>query len=145
MPQTIFPASLDQIPNAMAFLSKELEKNGHEQIQSFVELAVEEILVNVINYAYCDFSEKGNVELGYRMINFDDVPTVCVWIRDWGKPFDPFLNATKPDISLNTEERPIGGLGIHLVKNISKHHCYSGEDGTNTIELYFNEHSESTE
>ena len=52
-------------------------------------------------------------------------------------PFDPFLEAPKPDTSLDIEERPVGGLGVHLVKNVSAHHCYSGTDGENTIELYF--------
>ena len=42
-----------------------------------------------------------------------------------------------PDTSLDIEERPVGGLGVHLVKNVSAHHCYSGTDGENTIELYF--------
>ena len=47
------------------------------------------------------------------------------------------MEIATPDTSLSAEDRPIGGLGVHLVKNVSAHHCYSGDDGTNTIELYF--------
>ena len=67
----------------------------------------------------------------------DGAPFLCVWIRDWGTSFDPFMETATPDTSLAAEDRPIGGLGVHLVKNVSAHHCYSGDDGTNTIELYF--------
>ena len=130
----------------MAFLREHLA-DGHEDMLGFVELAVEELLVNVVNYAYAgadgpdatlsDQAKWGMLELGFRQVSMDDVPYLCVWIRDWGAPFDPFLEAPEPDTSLDVDERPVGGLGVHLVKNVSAHHCYSGTDGENTIELYF--------
>ena len=130
----------------MDFLRENLA-DGHEDMLGFVELAVEELLVNVVNYAYAGEGASGTVgassgkwgmlELGFRQVSMDDVPYLCVWIRDWGAPFDPSLEAPVPDTSLDAEERPVGGLGVHLVKNVSAHHCYSGEDGENTIELYF--------
>lgn len=130
----------------MDFLRENLA-GGHGDMLGFVELAVEELLVNVVNYAYAGEGASGSagassgkwgmLELGFRQVSMDDVPYLCVWIRDWGAPFDPFLEAPVPDISLDAEERPVGGLGVHLVKNVSAHHCYSGEDGENTIELYF--------
>ena len=73
----------------------------------------------------------------FKRVSMDSAPFLCVWIRDWGTSFDPFMETATPDTSLAAEERPIGGLGVHLVKNVSAHHCYSGDDGTNTIELYF--------
>ena len=130
----------------MDFLRENLA-DGHEDMLGFVELAVEELLVNVVNYAYAGEGTSGTagassgkwgmLELGFRQVSMDDVPYLCVWIRDLGAPFDPFLEAPVPDTSLDAEERPVGGLGVHLVKNVSAHHCYSGEDGENTIELYF--------
>lgn len=149
MPQITFPARLDQTATAMHFLREHLEKD-HEALLGFIELAVEELLVNVISYAYAgpdagavSAGRHGQVELGFRWASFDDVPYICVWIRDWGKPFDPFLEAPRPDITLDVDERPVGGLGVHLVKNVSSHHCYSGTDGTNTIELYFKDQPET--
>lgn len=147
MPRILLPARLEQCAAATAFLREHLA-DGHEDMLGFVELAVEELLVNVVNYAYA--GEKppaaptaspadkwGMLELGFRHVSMDDVPFLCVWIRDWGTPFDPFREAPEPDTSLEAEDRPLGGLGVHLVRNVSAHHCYSGADGENTIELYF--------
>lgn len=146
MPRILLPANLESCAPAMDFLRENLA-DGHEDMLGFVELAVEELLVNVVNYAYAgegasglagaSSGKWGMLELGFRQVSMDDVPYLCVWIRDWGAPFDPFLEAPVPDTSLDAEERPVGGLGVHLVKNVSAHHCYSGEDGENTIELYF--------
>lgn len=144
MPRILLPAELDSCAPAMTFLRENLA-DGYEDMLGFVELAVEELLVNVVNYAYAGAAPPpassadkwGMLELGFRQASMDDVPFLCVWIRDWGAPFDPFLEAPKPDTSLDIEERPVGGLGVHLVKNVSAHHCYSGADGENTIELYF--------
>lgn len=146
MPRILLPANLESCAPAMDFLRENLA-DGHEDMLGFVELAVEELLVNVVNYAYAGEGASGTagassgkwgmLELGFRQVSMDDVPYLCVWIRDWGAPFDPFLEAPVPDTSLDAEERPVGGLGVYLVKNVSAHHCYSGEDGENTIELYF--------
>jgi len=146
LPRILLPANLESCAPAMDFLRENLA-DGHEDMLGFVELAVEELLVNVVNYAYAGEGTSGTagassgkwgmLELGFRQVSMDDVPYLCVWIRDWGAPFDPFLEAPVPDTSLDAEERPVGGLGVHLVKNVSAHHCYSGEDGENTIELYF--------
>ena len=61
----------------------------------------------------------------------------CVWLKDWGRPFDPFREADIPDTSLSVDERNVGGLGLHLIKHVSNHYIYSGSDGSNTVELYF--------
>lgn len=150
MPQITLPARLDQTTVAMDFLRTHLEKD-HGALLGFIELAVEELLVNVITYAYAaplppagaDYpaDRQGQVELGFRWARFDDTPFICVWIKDWGKPFDPFLEAPGVDTTLSLDERPVGGLGVHLVRNVSAHHCYSGADGANTIELYFRDQS----
>ncbi len=143
MSRILLPATLDSCAPAMAFLRDTLG-DQHEDILGFVELAVEELLVNVARYAYAgpapdgEHADKwGQLEIGCRSVSMDNTPFLCVWIRDWGKPFDPFREAPSPDTQLDVDERPIGGLGVHLVKNVSAHHCYSGDDGTNTIELYF--------
>ena len=128
----------------MEFLREHLAAD-HAEILGFVELAVEELLVNVATYAYAGPCPQegdrnahwGQMELGFRRGSRDSAPFLCVWIRDWGTSFDPFMEIATPDTSLSAEDRPIGGLGVHLVKNVSAHHCYSGDDGTNTIELYF--------
>ncbi len=144
MARILLPAHLSSCAPAMDFLRSHLV-GDYQSILGFVELAVEELLVNVVNYAYGgerlprsgEDDHWGQLELGFRRVSMDSAPFLCVWIRDWGRPFDPFVESSAPDTSLGVDERPIGGLGVHLVKNVSAHHCYSGEDGTNTIELYF--------
>ncbi|MBQ9536437.1 MAG: ATP-binding protein [Desulfovibrionaceae bacterium] len=140
MPEIILPAKIDCINEAMDFLRRQIgEDNAH--ISSYVELAVEELLINVVNYAFPDASESPkehkNILLGCRYVNMDGVKQFCVWVKDRGVPFDPFELTRTPDTSLNVEEREIGGLGVHIVKNVSNHYVYSEADGTNTVELYF--------
>ena len=144
MARIMLPARVDSCAPAMEFLREHLAAD-YADILGFVELAVEELLVNVATYAYAGTCPQegdrsahwGQMELGFKQVSMDSAPVLCVWIRDWGTSFDPFMETATPDTSLAAEDRPIGGLGVHLVKNVSAHHCYSGDDGTNTIELYF--------
>lgn len=144
MARIMLPARVDSCAPAMEFLCEHLAAD-YAGILNFVELAVEELLVNVATYAYSGPCPQeggrdarwGQMELGFRRVSMDSTPFLCVWIRDWGTAFDPFMEIPTPDTSLPAEERSVGGLGVHLVKNVSAHHCYSGDDGTNTIELYF--------
>ena len=144
MARIMLPDRVDSCAPAMEFLREHLAAD-YADILGFVELAVEELLVNVATYAYAGTCPQegdrsahwGQMELGFKRVSMDSAPFLCVWIRDWGTSFDPFMETATPDTSLAAEDRPIGGLGVHLVKNVSAHHCYSGDDGTNTIELYF--------
>ncbi|MBQ7584865.1 MAG: ATP-binding protein [Desulfovibrionaceae bacterium] len=142
MPEITLPAKLESVGKAMIFIKQNLLDLKLAHLAGKVELAVEELLLNVINYAYnTEFepSKKKDLKIlvGCRLVNLDGVEQFCVWLRDWGLPFDPFKEVATPDISLSVEEREIGGLGVHLVKNVSSHYMYSGSDGSNTVELYF--------
>ena len=134
MPLLTLPAGLDQLGRVNAFIAENLPR-GHEHIRLQVELVVEELLVNVFRYAYNE--TNGVAELGCRDVNLDGKPHFCIFVRDFGAPFDPFMQAPVPDTTLPLEERQAGGLGLHLVKHVTAHYCYSGSDNSNTIELYF--------
>ncbi len=141
MPEVTLHADVDCIPEAMEFLRQQLG-GDHADMLTHVELAVEELLVNVARYAYADgetgdTANTGKLVVGCRWVNMDGQDLFCVWLRDWGRLFDPFRNVGTPDTSLGVEERSIGGLGVHLVKHISNHYVYSGSDGSNTVELFF--------
>ena len=140
MPEITLHADVDCIPEAMGFLRQQIGDNA--DMLTHVELAVEELLVNVARYAYADgeagdTANTGKLVVGCRWVNMDGQDLFCVWLRDWGRLFDPFRNVGTPDTSLGVEERSIGGLGVHLVKHISNHYVYSGSDGSNTVELFF--------
>ena len=140
MPEISLPATKDSISQATAFIHEHLG-DRYAKLLTYVELTVEELLVNVASYAYDkdigkDHPKHGQLVLGCRWVNLDGHKHFCVWLRDWGRPFDPFC-VEQPDTSLPVEERKTGGLGVHLVKHISSHYIYSGTDGSNTVELFF--------
>ena len=77
-------------------------------------LALDEILTNVISYAFEEEVENPVIRVDFRLR--DD--QLEVGIQDNGISFDPLADAPAPDITLPPEERPIGGLGVHLAKNL---------------------------
>ena len=76
-----------------------------------LNLSIEEILTNIISYGYDDNDE--HIILVRLYMNQGQVN---IEVEDDGKPFNP-LEVEPPDIHKPLDERPIGGLGIHLVKN----------------------------
>ncbi|NOY74801.1 MAG: ATP-binding protein [Kiritimatiellaeota bacterium] len=93
-----------------------------------VELCVEEVVVNIVNYAYPD--ETGVV----RMECSSDDEKFIVTISDEGVSFDMSLQ-TPPDITSSAAERGIGGLGIFLVKELMDEVEYRRENDTNILVL----------
>ena len=93
-------------------------------------IAVEEIFVNISHYAY-------NPEVGPATIQveFDEDPlAVRIVFFDNGIPYDPLLKAD-PDITLDADERDIGGLGIFMVKQSMDDVIYEYKDGQNILTL----------
>jgi len=93
-----------------------------------LDLLIEELLVNVIHYAYAP-GESGQAAMGYAVV---EPQCLRVEIQDSGKEFNP-LEAGDPDLELSTEDRPIGGLGIYLVKTMADSVSYRREDGKNIL------------
>jgi anti-sigma regulatory factor (Ser/Thr protein kinase) len=77
-----------------------------------VNLVLDEIVANVIENAYEDSAEH---EIHVSLTRDGD--TLTVRVEDDGRAFDP-LQAPPPDLDLPIEERPIGGLGIHIVRSV---------------------------
>lgn len=89
-------------------------------------LSIEEIYVNVANYAYED--SVGNCRVQYTLS--DSSMAIDVW--DSGIPFNP-LEREDPDITLKAEDRKIGGLGIFMTKTMMDEITYEYKDGQNHI------------
>ena len=92
-----------------------------------LELVLEELLVNVISYAYAEEGE-GRIFVRARV----DPDAVSLEIRDSGAPFNP-LECEAPDLDAPVEERPIGGLGIFLVTQMASRVDYERRDGSNVL------------
>lgn len=95
-----------------------------------IDLILEELLTNVINYAYPQ--GEGDVEIGYSL----EDGKLKVSIRDWGCPFDPF-ESKEPDTCRDLNERKVGGLGIYLVRKLVSELNYERECGKNVLTFYF--------
>lgn len=94
-----------------------------------LNLALEEAVTNVILYAYPEGTE-GLVDIE-TVIREDQV---CFVVMDSGKAFDPTV-APEADVTLSAEDRPIGGLGIFLVRQIMDSVSYERLDGRNVLTM----------
>ncbi|MCI6477165.1 MAG: ATP-binding protein [Bacteroidales bacterium] len=104
----------------------------HASVIFKLNLALEEAVVNVIDYAY-----PGRTGMPISLTAKDCGNKLVFTLTDNGIPFDP-TKADEPDVSLSVEDRPVGGLGIFLVKQIMSQITYSRKDGHNTLTMTFN-------
>ena len=93
-----------------------------------IGLVVEELGINVVNYAYEDGDEH---EFSISVASDDQ--SLTLEIVDGGRPFDPLEEAPEPDLDASLEDRPIGGLGVYLVRTIMDELSYRREDGHNRL------------
>lgn len=108
-------------------LGEELGLDMPEVFQ--LNLALEEAVVNVMNYAY---EGEGLIKLSVT----SDGQDVVFILEDEGKEFDP-TKVEDPDITLSAEERQIGGLGIFLVQQFMASVVYSRKDGKNILTMIY--------
>ena len=101
----------------------------NDEVTSYIGLAVEEAVVNVMSYAY-PYGRKGKIDI--RAYTTDGGLTFE--ISDTGMPFDPTA-AGNPDTTLSTQERPIGGLGIYLIRKYMDHMDYKRVGDRNVLSL----------
>ena len=94
-----------------------------------VKLILEELVVNAINYG----APGGTTPIDIKLQS--DGETITIEIKDVGQPFDPLRDAPSPDLSLGLEERPIGGLGLYLVRTMVDEMHYRWEGGFNHLTL----------
>lgn len=125
----IFPAKAEYLGAAIAFIEEELRLAGYdEKILVKMSIASEELFVNVCNYGYPD--SQGDVEVS--VLRTDD--SFNVTFSDNGVPFNP-LEHEDIDIHSSIEERPVGGLGIIMVKKWADEVIYRYENGKNNVTI----------
>ncbi len=140
MHKIIIPAKLGSLKKAYDFIFNNIPES-YNSIRLKIELVMEELLVNIFKYAYLD--ENGNkiedceIEICKEIVNYELEECLKITIRDWGIKFDPFSEAPIPNLSLDVNSRPIGGLGVHFIKNITRNYQYTYLDKSNIVDLYF--------
>jgi two-component system, cell cycle response regulator DivK len=92
-------------------------------VQEDFQVVLDEICANVFKHAYAP-ENPGSLRLEMRLERRGTPQTLEVTFIDQGRPFNPLAKAA-PDLSLTWEERPIGGLGIHLVQTMTDRQTYS--------------------
>lgn len=103
---------------------------GVEELKQ-IELASEEALVNIIHYAYQQQGE-GKIEI---VCLSPCSGTITVTFRDHGVAFNPLEGAGEVDPSLPLEQRPVGGLGVYLMRQLMDQVVYRREKGANVLQL----------
>ncbi|MCL2926855.1 MAG: ATP-binding protein [Trichodesmium sp. St16_bin4-tuft] len=105
---------LDNLGKIRQYVKSAAKEAGLEKKASYnLCLAVDEIATNIITHGYNDNGLEGNIYVETKI----DEQSLTIYIEDTAIPFDPNKKeaVTQEDLQKSLEERPIGGLGIHLV------------------------------
>lgn len=123
----VFKAELGQVEDVMAFISSMASCLLDKKLK-YLDLAVEEIFVNICQYAY----RLPPGEVGITFVETED--SISVEFQDDGVPFDPLAQA-EPDLTSAMEERSSGGLGILLIRRVMDEVHYDRKDGKNSLKV----------
>lgn len=121
--------------SALRMLAQAIQEFGaahalSRDLQSRLNLVLDELVTNSVCYALPDLPEP---ELRLRL--FVDQGSIVAQLEDNGAEYNPFEEAPEPDTRLGLAERPIGGLGIFFVKQLTDSSIYERIDGRNRITL----------
>ncbi len=122
-------AILDNLPRVQGFVDTHLtEMNCPMKLQMQIDIALEEVFVNIAHYAYAPDTGTATV----RVKKTPDVITIT--LIDSGHPYDP-LAKDDPDVTLSADEREIGVLGIFMTKQIMDDLSYARKNGRNILTM----------
>ena len=120
----------DKCSEIIEYLMATPEMPSDEDLRFNIQLSIEEAVENVVRYAY----EGGIGWLEVQTTLNENNLVLTVELRDAGTPFNP-LEKPDPDITLSIEDRPVGGLGIFLCKQLMNEVSYRYEDGCNILTM----------
>ncbi len=122
---------IEELPFVLKRIEQEyLENQSHYSAQAVI-LCCEELISNIIFYSHAPGDSQIVVSLE------EEQEQLVVTIKDSGAAYNP-LEQSVPDLELDLDQREIGGLGIHLVKQISNAQCYRFLAQQNILTLKFN-------
>jgi serine/threonine-protein kinase RsbW len=108
-----------------------VEQRVSDKLRRKLMTALDELLNNVISYAYTDDAEH-TIEVKLKLAG----PKLTLTLRDDGVAFNPLKTATA-DTDQSLTERTVGGLGIHLVRKLAHGERYQRRADSNELELVF--------
>jgi anti-sigma regulatory factor (Ser/Thr protein kinase) len=126
----VFGARMRNLPETAAFVDDFCARHGIGRDDALrLALIIEELFANTVAHGY---RQEGDAPIAIALARGDGM--VAVAYEDAAPQFDP--SAQPPaDISAPVESRPIGGLGLHLVRKFARNIRYAREDGRNRVWL----------
>jgi serine/threonine-protein kinase RsbW len=145
MKNRAFPTELKSVHDIQDFVRENLPESHRDPAKIMnIELIIEEIVLNIVNYAFpekpAESSESSKSDKSVKKDGVIDVEVgtdgqaLVLIIRDNGIAFN-LLETSDPDINAEIDDREIGGLGIFFVKQLSDDVKYSRKNGKNIISL----------
>ncbi len=132
MTELSITAKLQNLDRVIDFVNEYLEsQNCSMRAQLELDIAVEELFVNIAQYAYRPQEGPVTIQLD------TEGDMISVIFIDGGIPYNPW-EREDPDTTLPAEEREIGGLGVYMVKKSMDHVDYRYEDGKNILMIQKN-------
>ena len=131
MSELTLEAKVENLDEVIAFVDGALEEiDCPPRTQMQIDISVEELFVNIANYAYAP-----NVGMATIKVKTQKNPKeIVITFIDSGVPYNP-LAKEDPDITLSSEERQIGGLGIFMAKKNMDKVAYEYTDGQNMLTI----------
>ena len=124
-------AKIENVDKVTEFVNEVLEeKESPLKVQMQLDVAIDEIFGNIAYYAYGKGSGNATIQIEME----DNPPKITLTFIDQGIPYNP-LESKDPDITLDIEDREIGGLGIFLVKKTMDELSYEYVDGQNILTM----------
>lgn len=123
-----FTAHIDELYNILYWIRTEAAHIGFDRPRlNQLEIAVEEVIVNIINHASVD-----SLEIMLKPVPHKEMKVI---ILDGGSPFNPLLEEKKVDIHASLEEREVGGMGLVLIKSCVDEILYERQGAQNKLTL----------
>lgn len=123
------PATMERLALLLEAVSEVCDAAGVDQATRHdLRLAVEEVCVNVMRHAYRG-GEPGDITLDVELAAWEGRPAIQVGVRDRGQPFDPLRLASPPQ-GLDARDQPLGGLGVHLMRQVTDVQAYHYDTAT---------------
>ncbi len=135
-------AAEENIEPVTDFVNRQLKDLGcPESLCTKADIAIDELFGNIAKYAYPSGKGTATIRVGKE----EDPPSYVLTLIDQGIPYDP-LSREDPDVTLGTEERGQGGLGIFLTKKLMDELSYEYRDGSNILQMkLYPDHEEKRE
>ena len=131
MKELVVEADRQNLLEVQSFIDEQLEEVGCPMLtQTAIDIAVEELFVNIANYAY---NQDKGVAVVQVSVHEEPLSAEITFI-DNGKQYDP-LAKPDPDTTLSVKERKKGGLGIFMVKKSMDSVTYEYKDGKNILTI----------